>query len=134
MKWLFVLLVACGQRGGGPVNRPTAPSTVLDPNSGSGAEKINYTYGPAGFPVPKDASTVEDVPPDHTFKIERKLTEVLAELRVNLAQMGFKIEDEYVEDRDHIHWYITKAGEPVVYKVSVAGDASEHTLIILTVE
>lgn len=134
MKFLLlVLLIACGRRGGGPVTRPTAPSAVLDPGSGSG-EARNYQPGPAGFPVPADAATVEDTPPDHTFRIERKQAEVMAELRVNLAQMGFAIEDEYVEDRDHTHWYITKPGQPVVYKVTVAGDTNDHTLIILTVE
>ncbi|MFT3698331.1 MAG: hypothetical protein QM831_34630 [Kofleriaceae bacterium] len=126
--------MACAQRGGGAPVGPTAPSAVLDPGNGSGKEKTNYQVGPAGFPVPADAATVGDTPPDHTFKIERKRDAVIAELRVNLKQMGFSIEDEYIEDRDHTHWYITKPGEPVVYKVTVAGDTNDHTLIILTVE
>jgi hypothetical protein len=100
--------------------------------SGSAADQIDYRAGPAGFPIPKDASTVEDTPPDHTFKIERKQTTIVSELRVNLAQMGFSIDSEFVEDSTHTHWYITKNG--VHYEVTVAGDAADHTLIILTVD
>jgi len=100
--------------------------------SGSAADTTSYRAGPAGFPVPKDAATVEDTPPDHTFKIERKQSAVIAELRVNLAQMGFSIDSEYVEDADHTHWYITR--DNVHYEVTVAGDAQDHTLIILTID
>lgn len=82
--------------------------------------------------MPRDASTVEDTPPDHTFKVPRRQPEVVTELKVNLAQQGFKIDDEYVEDTLHTHWYITRAG--VAYKVTVAGDTAEHTLIILTID
>jgi len=82
--------------------------------------------------VPKDAATVEDTPPDHTFKVDRKQTAVVAELRVNLAQMGFSIDSEYVEDATHTHWYITK--DNLHYEVTVAGDAQDHTLIILTID
>lgn len=131
---IAIVAGACGQRGGGAPTRATVPTAVLEPGSGSGAgvDTVNYRQGPASFPIPKDASTVEDTPPDHTYKIERRLSEVTAELKVNLAQMGFKIEDEYVEDVAHTHWYITR--DAVVYRVSIAGDAQGHTLIILTVD
>jgi hypothetical protein len=131
---VIATLAACGQRGGGAPTRATVPTGVLEPGSGSGSgvDTINYRPGPASFPIPKDASTVEDTPPDHTYKVERRQPEVMAELKVNLAQMGFKIDDEYVEDVAHTHWYITR--EAVVYRVSIAGDAENHTLIILTVE
>jgi len=131
-------VVACSQRGGGPSMQETVPTGVFDRGSGAGsgsgsaADTVDFRPGPAGFPVPKDASTVEDTPPDHTFKIERKQTAVLAELRVNLAQQGFSIDSEYVEDASHTHWYITKNN--VHYEVTVAGDAQDHTLIILTVD
>lgn len=135
---LVLVLVgsACAQRGGGAPTREVIPNAVLDPGSGSGsgsaADAIGYRSGPAGFPIPKDASTLEDTPPDHTFKIDRKQTAVIAELRVNLAQMGFSIDSEYVEDSTHTHWYITKNN--VHYGVTVAGDAQDHTLIILTID
>ncbi|MEO8549998.1 MAG: hypothetical protein ABI678_08490 [Kofleriaceae bacterium] len=129
---LVLVLAACGRRGGGAPTRATIPTTVLDPGAGSGTDTVSYRQGPASFPIPKDASTVEDTPPDHTYKVERRQAEVMAELRVNLAQMGFKIEDEYVEDVAHTHWYITR--EAVVYRVSIAGDAQGHTLIILTID
>jgi hypothetical protein len=128
--------VGCSKRGGGAPTRETIPSKVFDPGSGVGsgsaADETNYRNGPAGFPIPKDASTVEDTPPDHTFKILRRQPEVVAELKVNLAQMGFKIEDEFVEDTVHTHWYITHGS--VVYRVSVAGDSEGHSLIILTID
>jgi hypothetical protein len=129
-----VLLAACASRGGGPETEPVVPTAVLESKGSASApdSTANYRIGPAGFPVPKDAATVEDTPPDHTFEIERKQPEVVAELKVNLAQMGFKIDDEYVEDRSHTHWYITK--DAVTYKVTVAGDANDRTMIILTVE
>ena len=91
-----------------------------------GPSREAQATGPAGFPIPKDAATVEDTPPDHTFKIERKQTAIVSELRVNLAQMGFSIDSEYVEDSTHTHWYITKN--------DVHYDAQDHTLIILTVD
>jgi hypothetical protein len=130
---LLLAIAACASRGGGPETEPVVPTTVLE--SGSNAPPptdTNYRLGPANFPVPKDASTVEETPPDHTFSVLRKQAEVVAELRVNLAQMGFSIDDEYQEDRTHTHWYITK--QHVTYKVSVAGDSADKTLIILTVE
>ncbi|MEO9183946.1 MAG: hypothetical protein ABI467_10675 [Kofleriaceae bacterium] len=125
---------ACAQRGGGPTTREVVPTTVFERGSGSGsaADAIDYRSGPAGFPIPMDAATVEDTPPDHTFKIDRKQTAVVSELRVNLAQMGFSIDSEYVEDATHTHWYITK--RDVHYEVTVAGDAEDHTLIILTID
>jgi hypothetical protein len=132
------MVAACARRGGGAPTREVIPNQVFDrgsgaaAGSGSAADAIDYRPGPAGFPIPKDASTVEDTPPDHTFKIERKQTTIVSELRVNLAQMGFSIDSEYVEDATHTHWYITKNG--VHYEVTVAGDASDHTLIILTVD
>lgn len=131
---VLVLVLGCGQRGGGPSTRETVPTTVFERGSGAGsaADTIDYRPGPAGFPIPKDAATVEDTPPDHTFKIDRKQTTVLAELRVNLAQQGFSIDSEYVEDATHTHWYITK--NAVHYEVTVAGDAQDHTLIILTID
>lgn len=132
----LLFVVACGQRGGGPSTQETVPTGVFDRGSGAGsgsaADAVDFRPGPAGFPVPKDASTVEDTPPDHTFKVERKQSTVLAELRVNLAQQGFSIDSEYVEDASHTHWYITKNN--VHYGVTVAGDAQDHTLIILTVD
>jgi hypothetical protein len=129
-----VVIAACASRGGGPETQPVVPTTVLESKGSASAPDAtaNYRIGPAGFPVPKDAATVEDTPPDHTFQIERKQPEVVAEIKVNLAQMGFKIDDEYVEDRSHTHWYITK--DAVTYKVTVAGDANDRTMIILTVE
>jgi hypothetical protein len=130
------VIAACAQRGGGAPTREIVPNQVFErgsaAGSGSAADQIDYRPGPAGFPVPKDAATVEDTPPDHTFKIERKQTAVVSELRVNLAQMGFSIDSEYVEDSTHTHWYITK--NDVHYEVTVAGDAQDHTLIILTVD
>jgi hypothetical protein len=130
---LFVTVVgACAQRGGGAPTRETVPNTVLERGSGAGSGDTADRAGPAGFPVPRDAETVEDTPPDHTFKVPRRLAEVIGELKVNLAQMGFKIVDEYVEDAQHTHWYITR--DAVTYKVTVAGDAADHTLIILTIE
>lgn len=128
---LSLLLVACGQRGGGAPTGGTVPTTVLE-GKGSGADTLNYRQGPASFPVPKDAATVDDSPPDHSYKIERRMSEVMSELKVNLAQMGFKIEDEYVEDTAHTHWYITR--DAVIYRVSVAADDQGHTLIILTID
>jgi hypothetical protein len=132
----LVLIAACAQRGGGAPTREVVPNQVFErragAGSGSAADQIDYRPGPAGFPIPKDAATVEDTPPDHTFKIERKQTAVVSELRVNLAQMGFSIDSEYVEDSTHTHWYITK--NDVHYEVTVAGDAQDHTLIILTVD
>lgn len=133
-KLALVLALGCGQRGGGAPTREVVPTTVFERGSGAGsaADTTDYRPGPAGFPIPKDAATVEDTPPDHTFKIDRKQTTVLAELRVNLAQQGFSIDSEYVEDASHTHWYITK--DAVHYEVSVAGDAQDHTLIILTID
>ncbi len=134
-------MIGCAQRGGGAPNRETVPTAVLDPGtahagSGSGADRgrpdATYRLGPAGFPIPKDAATVEDTPPDHTFKVPRPLDGVIGELKVDLALLGFKIEDEYVEDALHTHWYITRTG--VTYEVSVAGDETDHTLIIVTVD
>jgi hypothetical protein len=129
-----VLIAACASRGGGPETGPVVPTAVLESKGSASAvdATANYRLGPAGFPVPKDAATVEDTPPDHTFQIERKQPEVITELKVNLAQMGFKIDDEFVEDRTHTHWYITK--DAVTYKVTVAGDSNDRTMIILTVE
>ncbi len=133
---VIAVLAACAQRGGGKPTREVVPTRVLDPNAGSGAgsaaDAVSFLAGPGGFPVPRDAEAVEDAPPDHTFKIPRRQPEVVTELKVNLAQQGFKIVDEYVEDLTHTHWYITKGA--VVYKVSVAGDRDEHALIILTIE
>ena len=131
---VLVLGLGCAQRGGGAPTRETVPNQVFEHGSGSGsaADVIDFRSGPAGFPIPRDAATVEDTPPDHTFKIDRKQTTVLAELKVNLAQQGFSIDSEYVEDATHTHWYITK--HDVHYEVTVAGDASDHTLIILTVD
>lgn len=130
------VIAACARRGGGAPTREVVPNTVFEHGSGAGsgsaADAINYRVGPAGFPVPKDAATVEDTPPDHTFKIERKQSAVVAELRVNLAQMGFSIDSEFVEDDSHTHWYITK--DNLHYGVTVAGDAQDHTLIILTID
>jgi len=135
-KLALVLVIGCGQRGGGPTTRETVPTATFDRGSGTGsgsaADVVDFRPGPAGFPIPKDAATVEDTPPDHTFKIDRKQSTVLAELRVNLAQQGFSIDSEYVEDASHTHWYITK--NAVHYEVSVAGDAQDHTLIILTID
>jgi hypothetical protein len=128
---VVVLVAACASRGGGPPTSAVVPNTVLDPGSGS-SSATNYRLGPAGFPVPNDATTIEDTPPDHTFQIPRKQPAVIGELKVNLAQMGFKIVDEYVEDVMHTHWYITK--DVATYKVTVAGDEHDKTLIILTVE
>jgi hypothetical protein len=128
----LVLVAACASRGGGPPTGEVVPNTVLDPGKGSATVATNYRLGPAGFPVPNDATTIEDTPPDHTFQIPRKQPEIVGELKVNLAQMGFKIVDEYVEDPVHTHWYITK--DVATYKVTVAGDALDKTLIILTVE
>lgn len=132
----LALIAACAQRGGGAPTREVVPNQVFEhragAGSGSAADTIDYRPGPAGFPIPKDAATVEDTPPDHTFKIERKQTAIVSELRVNLAQMGFSIDSEYVEDSTHTHWYITK--NDVHYEVTVAGDAQDHTLIILTVD
>ena len=128
--------VACAQRGGGKPTGEVVPTRVLEPGAGAGsgsaADAVNFQPGPAGFPVPRDASTVEDTPPDHTFKVPRRQPEVIIELKVNLAQQGFKIDDEYVEDILHTHWYITRDG--IAYKVTVAGDSDEHTLIILTID
>ncbi len=130
----LIVLAACASRGGGAPTRPVVTSAVLEARGSTSApdSTTNYRLGPANFPIPKDASTVEDIPPDHTFQIERKQPEVVAELKVNLAQMGFSIDDEYVEDRSHTHWYITK--DRVTYKVTVAGDSNDRTMIILTVE
>ena len=129
---VVALVAACATRGGAPT-REVVPNAVLDPSKGSATvETNNYRLGPAGFPVPHDATTIEDTPPDHTFQIPRKQPEVVGELKVNLAQMGFKIVDEYVEDPVHTHWYITK--DVATYKVTVAGDTHDKTLIILTVE
>ena len=130
----LVLVLGCAQRGGGAPTREVIPNQVFERGSGSGsaADAIDYRPGPAGFPIPKDASTVEDTPPDHTVKIDRKQTAIVSELRVNLAQGGFSIDSEYVEDSTHTHWYITKNN--VHYEVTVAGDAQEHTLIILTID
>jgi hypothetical protein len=112
------------------------PNQVFERGSGAGsgsaADQIDFRPGPAGFPIPKDASTVEDTPPDHTFKIDRKQTTIVSELKVNLAQQGFSIDSEFVEDATHTHWYITK--DAVHYEVTVAGDAQDHTLIILTID
>ncbi|MEO8842906.1 MAG: hypothetical protein ABI591_07085 [Kofleriaceae bacterium] len=133
--WVWVLLIAaCASRGGGPETQPVVPTAVFESRGSASTTDAttNYRLGPAGFPVPKDAATVEDTPPDHTFQIERKQPEIVAELKVNLAQMGFEIVDEYVEDSSHTHWYITK--EAATYKVTVAGDANDRTMIILTVE
>ena len=131
---VVLVIAACASRGGGPSTQPVVPTAVLEAKGSASAPDgtTNYRMGPAGFPVPKDASTVEDTPPDHTFAIDRKQAEVVTELKVNLAQMGFKIDDEYIEDRSHTHWYITK--DAVTYKVTVAGDANDRTMIILTVE
>lgn len=134
---LFLLaLAACAQRGGGKPTREVVPTRVLDPGAGSGAgsaaDAVSFQTGPGGFPIPRDASTVEDEPPDHTFKVPRRQPEVVTELKVNLAQQGFKIDDEYIEDLLHTHWYITR--DRVAYKVTVAGDADEHTLIIVTID
>ena len=131
---VVLAIAACASRGGGPSTQPVVPTAVLETKGSASAPDAttNYRMGPAGFPVPKDASTVEDTPPDHTFAIDRKQAEVVTELKVNLAQMGFKIDDEYIEDRSHTHWYITK--DAVTYKVTVAGDANDRTMIILTVE
>ncbi len=139
MFTIFVVaLAACAQRGGGKVTREVVPTRVLDPGSGPGsrsgsaADAVSFLTGPGGFPIPRDAATVEDAPPDHTFKVPRRQPEVVTELKVNLAQQGFKIDDEYVEDLLHTHWYITRAG--VAYKVTVAGDTQERTLIIVTID
>jgi hypothetical protein len=134
---VVVAVAACAQRGGGKVTREVVPIRVLDPGSqgsgsGSAADAVSFLSGPGGFPMPRDAATIEDAPPDHTFKVPRRQPEVITELKVNLAQQGFKIDDEYVEDLLHTHWYITRAG--VAYKVTVAGDTQEHTLIIVTID
>jgi hypothetical protein len=137
----LALALACSSPGARPNGRPVVPTTVLEgPGSGSGAAPVsldagagNYVSGPGEFPVPADARPVESSTDAHdfTFEMPRAQEPVVAELKRNLAALGFSIEDEYVAPAGSMHWVITRGAK--VYKVSVAGQLM-RSLLIVTVE
>ena len=139
MRLLYVALVACRVRGATP-DRQTVPTAVLDhADGGVGAPKLadaaggHYKLGPGGFPIPDDALPVESSTDAHdfTFEMQRPQDPVVADLKANLATLGFSIDDEYVAPSGSIHWVITRDAK--VYKVSVAGQLM-RSLLIVTVE
>jgi hypothetical protein len=130
-----LLLVACRVRGE-TADRQTVPTTVLDHGSAAGAPPSadaaggHYKLGPAGFPVPEDALPIESSTDanDFTFEMQRPQDPVVAELKANLATLGFTIDDEYVAPSGSIHWVITRGAK--TYEVSVAGQLMRSLLIV----
>ena len=94
------------------------------------APALNYRVGPGGFPLPHDAESIELRADDtaSNYQIQRPQAEVVAEMRANLAKLGFTIDKELPNGT--IQWMISKGEEHLYVSIPQKDD---NTMLIITV-
>ena len=122
---VLVVLLACSST---PRPEQTTRPTNAEPED---APATNYRAGPGGFPIPRDAESVVIATKGNAvnYQVPRPQAEVVAELRVNLAKLGFRIDKELPNGT--IQWMVSKGDEHIYISIPKNND---QTLLILTVK